>query len=88
MYKQRDSKSNMKMGRTKCSAIFLCFFLLLTCNIQCRPISRITNDTLHPEESIKPKVHKLGGSSSFLTEAKNSGPSPGEGHGAVHKRHN
>lgn len=77
------------MGRTKCLAIFLSFFLLVTCNnIQCRPIARITNHTLHSDESINHSNPKLGGSSPSLTEPKNSGPSPGEGHAVVHNEHN
>ncbi|KAJ8546321.1 hypothetical protein K7X08_018904 [Anisodus acutangulus] len=88
---------NLRMDRAKFLAVFLSF-LLVTC-IQCRPIARITNHSLH-SESIKHsnpqsgdhnqgmKVHQLGGSSLSLIEAKNSGPSPGEGHAVAHGAHN
>uniref|UniRef100_A0A3Q7F8B4 Uncharacterized protein n=1 Tax=Solanum lycopersicum TaxID=4081 RepID=A0A3Q7F8B4_SOLLC len=79
----------MKMGTTKSLAIFLTFFLLVTC-IQCRPITNHPNESINNSNSHnqRMKVHQLGGSSVSLTEAKNSGPSPGEGHNVVHNEHN
>ncbi|KAK4367472.1 hypothetical protein RND71_011264 [Anisodus tanguticus] len=88
---------NLRMDRSKILAVFLSFLLVTW--IQCRPIARITNHSLH-SESIKHsnpqsgdhnqgmKVHQLGGSSLSLIEAKNSGPSPGEGHAVAHGAHN
>ncbi|KAK6798744.1 hypothetical protein RDI58_006447 [Solanum bulbocastanum] len=50
--------------------------------IQCRSITNHSNESIKRSNSHNQRmeVHQLGGSSVSITEAKNSGPSPGEGH--------